>query len=215
MKEIESETFAELLAWLDPDSDAAGEKYRQLHGRLVALFGYWRCPDPEDLADVALARTGRKVSFLRDTYKGDPWAYIRGIAWNVRREDARARLRAQSLDEHKHLPAALPEALGEAASERERACLRKCCAEVLSEDEVRLVAEYFDEPGRISGRKALARDMGISSAALRKRSERCRRKLGACLRKCLERQEVSQHSGPRPQTVEGSTHWTKPAQRQS
>jgi hypothetical protein len=195
MNEVKDEAFTEFLAWLDPCREAAGQKYRQLHARLVALFGYWRCADPEGLTDATLGRASRKVAFFRNDYRGDPWAYIRGIAWNVRREDDKARRRLQSLDDSGPPLAAAPEADPDLDAERALACLEKCRAEVLSAEEARLVAEYYGEADRIARRKALAEGEGITQVALRKRSERYRRRLGACIQECLAQAGPSRNRG--------------------
>ena len=183
--EVEHGSFTLFLAWLDPQPDAAGQKYRQLHGRLCALFEYWRCADPEGLSDITLGRASRKVDFFRNQYHGDPWAYIRSIAWNVHREEDKQRRRSLALDEH--APIAAPALDGDGPIEKERAlgCLEKCRDEVLTADEARLISEYYGAPERIAHRKALARTAGVPQATLRKRTERCRRRLEQCVRDCL------------------------------
>src|ERR1700733_8405478 len=60
--ELNREALTHLLLALDPDQDSAGRKYIALRNRLVDLFAWQQCEDPEELADETLNRIARKLS---------------------------------------------------------------------------------------------------------------------------------------------------------
>jgi DNA-directed RNA polymerase specialized sigma24 family protein len=184
MKEVTQEAFARLLSWLGPDVDAAGDRYREIHRRLVRVFSCWGCPCPEELADRTLDRVAAKAEAVQEGYEGDPFAYVLGVARNVRREDYRFQSRSRGrLQPQPPAPAPAEERLRE---EDRLRCLDRCLAESLSPDERQLLLQYYREPRAASAsRRAMADQQGLSGTTLRKRTQRYRRRLQECLRQCL------------------------------
>jgi DNA-directed RNA polymerase specialized sigma24 family protein len=183
--------FEALLGRLAPDRDAAGREYEQLRQRLITIFTYRRCPHPEDLADETMDRVARKLLEMGPAFEGsDPSRFVFGVAWNVAKESFHGRREVQmssTLD-----PAAAPDTDDEIEANGER-CLDQCLRR-LADPERRLVLHYFEEEKRakIARRSALARDLGISSNALRLRIHRVVQQLRDCVVNCLEA------SKPRP-----------------
>jgi DNA-directed RNA polymerase specialized sigma24 family protein len=184
MKDVTQEAFARFLSWLAPDPEAAGGRYQEIHRRLVKIFACWGCPCPEDLADRTLDRVVAKADDVREGYEGDPFAYVLGVARNVRREDYRFQARARSRPGVS--PPAVPGVEERLAEEAKLRCLDRCLAESLNADERQLLLEYYREPRAASARrKAIAQGEGLSGTTLRKRTQRYRERLEQCLRRCL------------------------------
>jgi len=180
-----AESFASFLAWLDPDPERAGERYKDIQQRLTRLFDYRGCERPEELADETITRVMRQVPDLAESYQGDPIRYFYGVARNVVRQHftARSRDHARGLLS----PAAAPHSVEEV--ERRHACLDRCLETALTPEERHLILEYYRSErrgGHIARRGGLARDAEISSNTLRKRTERIRRRLQDCLMRCLD-----------------------------
>src|SRR5580704_18392650 len=53
--------FRGLLNWLDESGDSGGEKYLEMHRRLVSYFARKNCLSPDDLADETLTRVLRRL----------------------------------------------------------------------------------------------------------------------------------------------------------
>jgi DNA-directed RNA polymerase specialized sigma24 family protein len=154
-----------------------------MHRRLVRIFACWGCSWPEDLADRTLDRVVAKAEAVQEGYEGDPFAYVLGVARNVRREDFRAQARARS--QLSSPPLAAAGADERMADERKLSCLDRCLAESLAPEEKELLLEYYREARAASARRAMAREGGLSSSTLRKRTQRYRQRLEQCLRRCL------------------------------
>jgi DNA-directed RNA polymerase specialized sigma24 family protein len=184
MKEVTQEAFARFLTWLGPSAEAAGIRYQDMHRRLVKIFACWGCACPEDLADRTLDRVVTKADEVRPGYEGDPFAYVLGVARNVRREEYRSQARARSRPNPGALPG--PPEEERLADEAKLECLDRCLAQSLSLEERQLLLEYYREPRAASARRrAIAQDEGLSGTTLRKRTQRYRQRLEQCLRRCL------------------------------
>src|SRR5262245_51931924 len=58
---LNSEQFEALIQRLGPDRESAGIRYEELRHRLVTVFEYRRCHDPERLADTTLDIVARRL----------------------------------------------------------------------------------------------------------------------------------------------------------
>jgi len=184
MKEVTPEAFARFLSWLSPDAETAGDRYREIHRRLVKIFACWGCPCPEDLADRTLDRVAAKADEVREGFEGDPFPYVLGVARNVRREDYRSHSRARNRPGPESPPPVGDEE--RVAQEAKLRCLDRCLAESLNAEERQLLLQYYREPRAASAsRKAVAELQGLSGTTLRKRTQRYRQRLQECLRRCL------------------------------
>src|SRR6185436_8701827 len=99
-------SFDEILAWLNPDRDVAGEMYVQLRNDLTRIFTWNRCTDPEGLTDEVFDRVARKVHHLRQNFEGDPRLFFYGVARNLIKE-APKKIKTQVSLEDTDLPASL------------------------------------------------------------------------------------------------------------
>ncbi|HSN88035.1 MAG TPA: hypothetical protein VL025_14855 [Thermoanaerobaculia bacterium] len=171
-----------LLAFLSPDRDLAGVQYEAIRRRLVRLFEWRGCDNPEDLADETINRVARRIHEGTPVLSPDPYSYFCGVAHLVTKEFARRAARERAAlerDEWQPIP------FSEEDEEDGRLdCLRHCL-ERLPHDQRQLVLRYHQEDDHIRSRQTLSQDLGIPMNALRIRVHRIRRKLEDCVRDCL------------------------------
>jgi DNA-directed RNA polymerase specialized sigma24 family protein len=175
---LTSGAFDRLLAILDEDRDAAAIAYGHLRQRVVGLHRWWGAGDPDGLADLTLDRAARKLQEGASVERGDFGAYVRGVARMVFYEAARqpqpVGLDREPLEESR------------AAEQAPLDCLDECLAS-LDPAERKLVLRYYDGRDQITERRHLAREMGMTPAALRLRTHRLRARLEGCVTACLKR----------------------------
>ena len=178
------ENFSEFLVWLDPNPEIAALTYLDIRDSIVRIFGWRHCADPERMADEVFDRVSRKVPELRQSYQGDPKLFCYGVANNLVREYQKEIKSYVSID-NIEVAADLPDPALAAAEELREECLSHCLQE-LSEDKRRLILRYYarEKHAKIVLRGELARELGISMAALRVRVLRIR----LALEKCIEEQ---------------------------
>lgn len=174
---LTEEGFNALLAWLDPDREAAAQKYERIRQRLVVIFACRRCLDAEDLADETINRVTSKLPEIQQGFAGEPARYFFGVANKVhleylRRKPAPQMPEPQSNDEQ---------------SELEFQCLDHCVRKLTLENR-ELVLSYYQEEknAKIENRKNLAAKLGIAANALRIRAHRLRRSLHDCVKECIQ-----------------------------
>lgn len=172
--------FDKLLAWLDPDRDKAGEKYRQIQYRLIRIFACQGCGEPEDLADETLDVVMRKIDWLVNNYEGDPALYFYGVAKKKHLEY----LRKKPVP---NLPAPVPEIPSEEI-DRAAECLDRCL-ENLPAEERKLVVRYHEESkgAKIRLRKQIAAELGVSMNALRIKMFYLHADLRECIDLCMRK----------------------------
>jgi RNA polymerase sigma factor (sigma-70 family) len=177
-QDITQELLEELLAWLDPSREAAGQKYEVIRARLIKIFVNQGCCGAEDLADITFNRVIGKLSEIRDGYVGDPISYFYGVARKVYLESRRRK--EVSTDE---VPAIT---ITEADTDIRHECLQKCL-QTLAQDQRELVLEYYlnEKRAKIDHRKRLAAEFGLTANALRLRAHRIRTTLEKCVLQCV------------------------------
>ena len=178
-KGLTQECFEQLLNFIGPNREEAAEKYEAIRTRLIHIFNYRRCSDPEDLADLTFDRVCEKLDEITPVYQGDPARYFYGVANRIYYESFR------------HRAPELPVAVPDPDIEVKHSCLEECLA-LLSQEDREMVLEYYRGKGQemIVNRKKLAEGLGISLGALRSKILRLRIKLDECIKSCLEREET-------------------------
>jgi DNA-directed RNA polymerase specialized sigma24 family protein len=180
---LTKEGFEALLGQLDPDDlDRAARLYEAIRRRLIRLFEWRGCEDPEDLADETINRVSRRLAEGVKLHASDPYGYFCGVAHHVYKEVLRQSSRQRRALESGGWPP--PEPVPE-ADNLHLECLR-WCLRGLSEKERDLVLRYHQGENNIRNRQTLARELGIQLNALRIRIHRIRRKLEDCVFRCLE-----------------------------
>ena len=179
---LTQEKFDQLLGWLDPNRELAGEIYETIRIGLVRVFMFNGFNDAEDLADDTINRVADKFPEIRDCYSGNPQHYFRGVARNVSRE---ARRRKEIVTD------AVPEPefkLPEVSQEYE--CLLGCL-KFVDPDKRDLVLDYHAYKGedKVAIHRVLAAERRISENALRILVHRIRSRLERCVLDCLSRRQ--------------------------
>lgn len=179
------EDFNQLLAWLNPNGEAAAMMYETIRGNLINIFRWRGCSDPEGMADDTIVRVTRKVGEMAGSYTGSPALYFYGVAKNQLHEYERKRETSLSVEAEQFVVAA-PTVEEDDQRERVHDCFDGCLAK-LKPHERNLIIKYYDGQGltKIENRKKLAAELGIDLNALRVRTRRIRAKLRECIEKCV------------------------------
>jgi DNA-directed RNA polymerase specialized sigma24 family protein len=179
--DLTQESFDNLLAWLDPNRDRAGDKYEEIRRRLIKIFTCRGCVEAESLADETINRVIRKLREIVETYTGDQALYFYGVAHKVHLEYLRRKPEPE--------PPPQPPTSIEPSEEvdQELDCLEQCIQR-LTQANRELVLQYYQEEkqAKIDHRKVLADQLGIALNALRIRAYRIRTTLQQCVEQCVE-----------------------------
>lgn len=181
-----SDDFNALLAWLNPDSEAAALTYETIRADLMKIFRWRGCSDPEGMADETIIRVTRKVGEMAASYTGSPVRYFYGVAKNLLHEYDRKREISLSTQPEQFVLPAGPLEEEVYSKERIYECF-EACLKRLEAAERKIVVGYYEGRGRakIEARKRLAARLKIDLNALRVRTGRIRAKLRECIEKCL------------------------------
>jgi RNA polymerase sigma factor (sigma-70 family) len=179
-----------LLRWLDPDRERAGQKYEKVRRALIKIFAARGCYHAEDLADETITRVSHKAEGLLNTYKGDHSLFFYGVAKNVYREYLKTISRngngSRSNGGTQTGKAAVAGGDSEGMDDSRLECMMKCLRE-FPKGEREIVTQYYEEEksAKIESRKRLASRHGLSLNALRLKASRLRRSLRQCVLKCM------------------------------
>lgn len=199
MPALTANSFRSLLERLGEGDFAAGaEKYELLRMKLIRSFHWRGCPESHSdaLVDTVLDRIAAKLESGVEVLNINSYsAEVLRLVWlehtRKHREDA---LGDSSMPEGSSNP---DEAPFEDSDLRLR-CLRKCLAEIASDDSMRrLIIGYYDPDAGDKvkdARKRLAESMGLSMGNLRVRACRLRERLERCINLCVARLTVTETS---------------------
>jgi DNA-directed RNA polymerase specialized sigma24 family protein len=181
---LTAQQFDALLLRFSPDRDTAGVRYLELRSRLMTVFRYRGCANPEELADEAMDRVARKL-LEAPPADGDPRALLFGVAWNVARESFH-RARAVALPDDWDVPDPHGPFQVDDGPDRGQECLERCLGRLQERDRA-LVLTYFEREKRakIAHRLGIARQLGISANALRLKIHRITQQLRLCVSGCM------------------------------
>jgi RNA polymerase sigma factor (sigma-70 family) len=176
---LTKDEFDELLDWLDPNPDRAGERYEAIRQSLITVFLNRQCEEAEDLADETINRVARRSKELKATYVGKPELYLYGVAKNVMHEYYRKRNRVIQ-------PPPPPPSLEEL--EPYLACLDECLAKLPRGNSDLILLYYQDQKkGKIASHREIGVRLRLKAGALRARVFRIRVLLEKCILECLKR----------------------------
>jgi len=194
-RDLTQDAFDKMLAILDHDRDAAGRKYEIIHRKLQKFFECRGCSTPCDLADETINLVARKIARGQQIIGDELARYFYGVARNVIRgywrHSARFGQSTESLTPAYH-PSEDPVEAARLTLERRRSDrrierLERCLRTLTDENREAIIKYYGCEGGsKISGRRMLAREMGIHSNALRLRVHRIKMKLKRDLDEWIE-----------------------------
>lgn len=172
------EPFDELLAWLDPDRDKAGQRYEAIQAGLIRMFVARGLSDAEHYADEVIDRVIKKLPEIQANYVGDPARYFHGVARNVILE---ARRRKEVTTDVLPQNATLDPPRSDTSE-----CLSKCL-QLLPRDKQELILDYHLYQGRekIVHHQQMASELSITEGALRTRAHHLRVNLEKCVNECV------------------------------
>ena len=176
---IAKESFDELLGWLDPDRDTAGQKYVVIRKGLIRIFVSHGISDAEFYADETIDRVTKRLPEIRATYVGDAVRYFHGVARNITLEARRKREVATDV---------VPERSTEETSKDDMSeCLAECLKD-LPPGKRELILDYHLYQGRakVEHHREMAAELAISEGALRTRAHHLRVDLANCVMECVK-----------------------------
>ena len=165
--QLTDETLACLLDALGQGGAQPLQRYMRLQERLIFFFMRHRVNLPEELADQTLDRLARAL--LEGRPVASPEAFALGVARMILREEQARSIREQRVfAEVERNRSSMQPTPDERETEMEA---QQAEFEALPMEEQGMLAAYHDGQGaqRIDGRREMARGMGISMGALRKR----------------------------------------------
>jgi DNA-directed RNA polymerase specialized sigma24 family protein len=185
-RDLTQYAFDKMLAILDQDREAAGRKYEVIRSKLQKFFECRGCSIPNELADETINLVARKIARGQEITGDEPSRYFYGVARNVIREywrrSARCSPSIECLPRVYH-PSEDPAEAAQRRVERyvsDRRLERlERSLRALTDENREAIIKYYDceDSSKISGRRALAREMGIHSNTLRLRVHRIKIKL--------------------------------------
>ena len=182
---LTQQAFDQLLGSLDSNREAAGQKYQEIHTRLIRFFEWRGCPFPDQHADETINRLARKVfagEEIRDLAKYS-FGVARLLCLEINKASAKERQAIADLPR--------PDSAANENHEQRLECLRHCL-KALTPDQVDLIFTYYhgEKSDKIQHRKTLAMQLRISLNTLRMRALRLREKLEDCVEHCLAASQV-------------------------
>src|SRR4029078_7152404 len=126
--------FDQLLSGLNPDREAAGNRYEEVRRRVIKMFPCRGGVTPEDLDEDIINRVARKVPEIAPSYVGDPALYFLGVAHNV------------CLEHFRRKPEPDPPPQPEESDRKEQLdeCLEQCMQRLTAKNR-QLILEYYRE----------------------------------------------------------------------
>jgi DNA-directed RNA polymerase specialized sigma24 family protein len=190
---MSQESFDGLLRHLDPDREAAGERYLQIREKLCKFFQWRGWAAPDDYADQTIDRVARRFEEGVETRPGDVYLFFHGVAVNVLREywKQAQKVKEKPLEETPGIHSAVQNPLETVEREGEKEQRLECldgCVEKLPAQQLMLITQYHQGDGgaKIARKNELARHLGIPLNALRIRAFRIRGELETCISECTK-----------------------------
>src|SRR6185369_11897295 len=187
--------FDELLGWLDPDREKAGQRYEAIRAGLIRMYVAKGVGDAEYYADETIDRVVKRLPEIQAGYVGDPARYFHGVARNIVMEAGRRREVPTATEV---LPQGLqPEPPMSDTSE----CLTKCLQE-LPPDKQEFILDYHLYQGhdKVVHHREMANELSISEGALRTRAHHLRVNLEKCVLRCID------HHGKNKNTLQSHSN---------
>jgi DNA-directed RNA polymerase specialized sigma24 family protein len=179
--------FDQLLEYLHPDREYAGQIYETIRRRLIKFFESRGCFAAIEYADETLNRVAYNLHYGKLIWT-EPPKYCLGVARNLLREfwgrPERTFSSLDSLPSHLH-PSMNPQSVMARETELRKdeqnlECLIHCLEELSPENREMLIRYYQGEKSqKIENRRRLAAEMGVPLNALRLRVFRLRQELEA------------------------------------
>jgi DNA-directed RNA polymerase specialized sigma24 family protein len=191
------EMFQLLLDRLDADPAIAAEMYETLRIKLVHLLQWRGCAESyaDELADKTLDRVAAKLAGGEEVENIN--AFASAVARYIWLEHSRKNRTDTVGDDLPETPVEMDMSFLDDPDERMK-CLRRCIATKFTDDEKRLVVNYYDteaDEKAKTARRRLAESFGLTMNAMKVRACRLRMRLEACINDCVESARSKSHGG--------------------
>jgi hypothetical protein len=208
---LTQEEFDRLLAWLDPDREAAGLKYEKIYSALINRFRRLNCDEPEQRANETIDRVGHILPRFIEKYKGAREPFFYAVAFRIHHEYLEQLVPMGPLAETNLPDGATPspqESIEDEEDEAQKKILDEClrhCLTKLDERERYLIKEYYrgDKQEKIRRRKELADEFKVELPYLRVMVRRIRVKLKKCMLGRLGAEAQAEGSAPAARVKQG------------
>jgi DNA-directed RNA polymerase specialized sigma24 family protein len=179
---LSREAFNDFLQRLAPDRDAAAKEYEVLRRKLTAFFELRGFLLADSMADEVLDRMARRLASGEriENVRAYGYGVARLVALEYQRQEVKRQTAAEWVERGPHDNEQVRQ-----AAERRLVCLERCLQD-LRPDERELIVGYCDRGETPTGKRRLARELGVSDVALRSRAHRIRRRLETCLAACVK-----------------------------
>lgn len=187
MSTLTASSFQLLLDRLDANADTAAAKYEELRLRIGYLLRWRGCADShtDELVDLTFDRVATKLAAGEQVENIN--AFTAAVARFIWLEHTRKNRTDAVGDDLPETPVE-PDMEFLDDPDRRVQCLRRCVATKLSDEDRRLVVDYYDcdaDEKAKTARKRLADSLGLSLNALKVRACRLRMKLERCINDCV------------------------------
>ena len=187
MSTLTTSSFQLLLDRLDPEPDAAAVKYEELRVRIGQLVRWRGCLDShaDELVDRTFDRVASKLAAGEEVE--NIHAFAAAVARFIWLEHSRKNRTDAVGDDLPETPVEPDLDFLDDADAR-IICLRRCVATKLSDEDKRVVIDYYDSDADEKSkhaRRRLAESLGVTLNALKVRACRLRMKLEKCINDCV------------------------------
>ncbi|MEM8993525.1 MAG: hypothetical protein AAGF23_01910 [Acidobacteriota bacterium] len=181
---MEEAAWGDLLSAFEADPRKAARRLHELIEKLVRIFEWRGCHQPEEAAYEVVRRVAARIhggATLTTTVERYAGGFVRPIFHEFLRKAAREQHMLDELPRNSSV-----ESIDE-GQEAHLRCLDACMAELLSRDEEDFLLEFHAHEGseRIKSRRRLAKARGKTANAIRIEAHRLRKRLRACVEACL------------------------------
>jgi DNA-directed RNA polymerase specialized sigma24 family protein len=188
---VSSEDYQRLLAHFSNDERRAEQEFMEFRDRLIGLFNWRQCQNPELQADEAFARAARSkdLNDVRDIRKF-VHEFARLVALERGRSQRREPVQIGDLERLASIEALTGTAGAEDRKVREIKfqCLDSCLSKLPRRDRKLLLDYYREEKTeKLKLRKLLAETLGIGTGTLSTRLNRLRAKIAPCCKDCFQK----------------------------
>jgi len=189
--ELNRAVFENLLTWLSPNKQEAGQRYENIRQKLLKFFDWRGCFAAEECTDQTIDRVMSKISQGEEIRTRNQYLYFLGVARNVLFEYLKTqKKKSPSLDQlpRSQMPSIDPEEIenqqfGEEMWQKRLQCMKRCL-QTLPEEKRMMITGYYqgEKRTKIENRRKLAQWLQLSENALRIRTHRIRDELETCIR---------------------------------
>lgn len=181
---LTQEAFDAFLNWLSSDREEAAQEYERIRRKLIVLFDYRGCENPDQLADEAINRVSERLLKSEENKQVQSLQFIYGVARHLYLEQINKR---KSVNIDDTVLVSEPD-----FSDDDKNDCMKNCLNRLDEADRRLIVQYYsvEKETKVDERQRIAAQYAINLNNLRAKIKRIREKLQICRKNCLSKNNL-------------------------